>query len=96
MINWRIKITEEEFDSLTLLEFNKNLFIEFDKNDLKYKNLLRQIYIFENTFIKFYPKFKDKNGNIFLNINAQFFCLIEEKNNKNNKHKNINKIIFLK
>ena len=95
LINWRIKITEEEFDSLTLLEFNKNFFIEFDKNDLKYKNLLRPIYFFENT-LEFYPEFKDKNGNIFLNINDQFFCIIEEKNNKNNKDKNIYKIIYLK
>lgn len=88
--DWYIEISEEEFNSLNILEFNKNFFIEFDENDLKYKNLLRENYYEGKYHIKFSPKFKDNNGNIFLHINREIFCVIEEKKN------NIYKIIFFK
>ena len=44
LFDWELEISEEELNSNNLLEFNENFFIEFDKNDLKYKNLLKDNY----------------------------------------------------
>ena len=37
-----------------LLELNENNYILFDKEDLKYKNILREIFFEENNIMEFY------------------------------------------
>ena len=76
-----------------LLEFNENIYILFDKEDLKYKNILREIFFEENNIMEFYHILRHEKGKIFLQIN-DFFCIMEEINKKN-KEKNIYKIVYL-
>ncbi len=91
--SWTIKISEKEFMFKRLLEFNENNYILFDKEDLKYKNILREIFFEENNIMEFYHILRHEKGKIFLQIN-DFFCIMEEINQKN-KEKNIYKIVYL-
>ncbi len=51
--SWKINISEKEFMFKRLLEFNENNYILFDKEDLKYKNILREIFFEENNIMEF-------------------------------------------
>jgi len=92
-----ISIKVQEFNSLETLEFNENYFIQFDEQDLKYKNILREeLDDYDEYFcFDFYPMLKHQNGNIYCNIDKLYFGVLEEIKNKKSKN-NLYKIIYLK
>ena len=96
LIEWEINLTQQEFNSLTLLEFNKNHFIQLDEQDLKYKNIIGEEYAQEgeDIYLEFCPKLIHKNGNIYIIVNSYFLCIIKEI--KKDKDKKIYKITMLK
>ena len=91
-VDSEIEIKDQEFNSLELLEFNKNYFIQFDKPDLKYKTILRDE---EYDYFQFKHILKTQNGNIFLIIKRTYFCVLEEVKNKISE-RNLYKIAYLK
>ena len=98
LVKWK-EIKVQEFDSLELLEFNKNYFIQFDNQDLKYKNILiEEFYLDEEyAYFNFSPMLKHQNKNIYLWVNEVLFCVLEEINKKkSNSKKKFYKIIYLK
>ena len=95
--DFSIEIKVQEFNSLELLEFNENYFIQFNKQDLKNKKILREMLYDGNeyNYFNFYPMLKTQNGNIYLRIEKAYFCILEEVKNKKSE-RNLYKIIYLK
>ena len=88
---WEKVIKVKEFNSLELLEFNKNYFIQFDnQEDLKYKKILSEEF-YDDAEFTFYPMLENENGNIYFQINKYLFCILEEVKNKKSE-KNLFKI----
>ena len=95
-VEWSEEKNMQELNSLELLEFNKNYFIQFDnQEDLKYKKILSEALFHYDVYLYFYPMLKTQNGNIYLRINHVYFCILEEVKNKKSE-KNLYKIIYLK
>ena len=97
LVERNIRIKVKDFNSLELLEFNDNYFIQFDNQDLKYKKILSEKFYDDDEYdyINFYPMLKIQNGNIYIRIEKDYFCVLEEVKNKKSE-KNLYKIKYLK